>query len=131
MKIRLKNILLIDDDEDDNFFHRLVLEESGITDNIHVVQNSSEALELLLNENFQPELIFLDINMPKINGWELLEQFNKMNKNYHPRIIVLTTSMNPSDKKKAAGLLKIDYFATKPLTAEKLETIIAHCFSPA
>ena len=75
MRKKLECILLIDDDDEDNFYHKIVIERMNITKRIEVAYNGLEALEFLQKESqIIPELIFLDINMPKMNGWEFLEK---------------------------------------------------------
>src|SRR5690349_10546394 len=102
MKKKLNCVMLIDDNEDDNFFHKIVLKETGIAEYIKVAESGFEALDFLKQENKIPELIFLDINMPKMNGWEFLEEYRKLNDEQKARVIIimLTTSLNPADRKK-------------------------------
>ena len=81
MKPKLNGVMIIDDDEPTNFFNQMIVENSGCTDHIMVAQSGQEALDYLSNgalaeENSNsplPSLIFLDINMPAMNGWEFLE----------------------------------------------------------
>ena len=70
-------VMLIDDDDDDNFFHSLVLNEMHATEHIEVAENAFKALDYLRETFPPPDLIFLDINMPKMNGWEFLEQIGR------------------------------------------------------
>ncbi|MFK7770475.1 MAG: response regulator [Mariniblastus sp.] len=140
LETKLRNILLIDDSSDDNYFHKLVLEEMGIVEAIDEVYHGEEAIEYLTCQgkyaatapNFPcPELIFLDINMPRMDGWEFLEIYNELpaaNKG-GPVIVMLTTSGNPEDRKKAERFSVIGKFMSKPLTAEQVELVL-HEFFP-
>jgi CheY-like chemotaxis protein len=77
---KINCIMLIDDNEDDNFFHERVIRKSSYADIILVKQSALDALNYLkkdLLESEYPDLIFLDINMPAMNGWEFLEEFNQ------------------------------------------------------
>ena len=123
--------MLIDDDEDDNFFHQRILRKSDVAEHIQVAQNGLDALDYLTKENQIPELIFLDVNMPKMNGWEFLEEYSKVDakQNTQPIIIMLTTSLNPADKERAGKIYKIDGFETKPLTGEMLNRILDRFFA--
>jgi CheY-like chemotaxis protein len=74
----------------------------------------------------QPELIFLDINMPGMNGWEFLEHYKQLPEGLQNAMIVvmLTTSENPDDKARAATQGMLADFKSKPLTKEMLEEVI-------
>ena len=76
--------------------------------------------------NSQPDLIFLDINMPGMNGWEFLEEYNKLDKEIQSRVMVimLTTSDNPDDSMRAKTWGFVSDYITKPLTKERLKDII-------
>ncbi len=128
---KLNCVMLIDDNEDDNFFHKIVLKEAGVTDNIKVAESGIEALEFLTNGGDIPELMFLDINMPKMNGWEFLNEYRKLRVDQRAQVIIimLTTSLNPADSEKAHQIPEINGFETKPLTKEKLSNILERYFS--
>jgi len=131
MKIKLDCVLLIDDDEDDNYFHRLVLEESSSVENIIVAESSIKALEYIKSEKINPDIIFLDVNMPKMNGWEFIEEYEKINsdRKTHPVILMLTTSPNPLDKERAKNVPVINGFEMKPLSPESFDRILLKYFS--
>jgi CheY-like chemotaxis protein len=137
MKQLLNCILVIDDDEPTNFFTGMIIEESGCTHYIKLVQSGQEALEYLIKSeagndaNYPtPDLIFLDINMPAMNGWEFLEEYQKVRKTEHEKVIIvmLTTSLFPEDRAKADEIGDISGFENKPLTSENFERIISKYF---
>lgn len=131
---KLKNILLIDDNEADNYLHQMTLEEVGCAEKISVLENGKKALDYLLdlkeNELPFPDLIFLDINMPLLNGWEFVEAFNEFNSGLEQSIVVvmLTTSLNPDDEDKAEKNKGVNGFLNKPLTSDTIHDILSAHF---
>jgi len=127
MKPKLKNILLVDDDEATNYIHKRVIKEADCTENIIIRDSGTDALQYLTSKIDgkypQPDLIFLDINMPAMDGWEFLEQYKNLEDEQQAKtiIVMLTTSLNPDDKDKANTIPLISGFMAKPLTPEKLE----------
>jgi len=123
--------MLIDDDDDDNYFHQIVINDMNITEHIEVALNGEEALDFLKKENqTHPDIIFLDINMPKMNGWEFMEVYKELRPDQKAKVVVmmLTTSENPEDKKRAALYPQIIGFNSKPLTKELLVEILEKHF---
>jgi len=126
--------MLIDDNPDDNFFHERVIRKNGAADNVLAMTSAIDALEFLKSkkntDGTHPDLIFLDINMPGMNGWEFLKEYDKLDKLLKSLAIVvmLTTSENPDDKMKSMSSRGISNFKSKPLTKEMLEEIINEHF---
>jgi len=135
MKQKLNCILLIDDDKPTNFINEVVIKQLDCAEKIVVVQNGSEALDYLKSKNDgghpQPDLIFLDINMPSMNGWEFLEKYTDLDKKQHGRVVVimLTTPLNRDDEKKASGIPYINGFQSKPLTPEIMQEVLEEYFA--
>jgi len=136
MERKLGSILLIDDDQSTNFLHEIIIKKSEITDTIYTYQCAEEALEFLrekdLDNKFpQPDLIFLDINMPRMNGWEFLEVYNQLPEEQKGQIVVvmLTTSVNPDDRKRAEALNLVNGFRSKPLSVEMINEIYDEHFA--
>lgn len=133
MKEKLKCILLIDDDEATNYIHKFTIEKANCTEKVVCKQSGQLGLDYLLSKKEgkhpQPDIIFLDINMPGMNGWEFLDQYNKLDKNQQAEMVVvmLTTSIDPVDRAKAEKIGHISGFYPKPLTVEMLnDTLKKH-----
>lgn len=133
MTNKLHCILLIDDDEATNFINKKVIERVAITSHIETVLNGREAIDYLTKagkyKNLdcpKPQLILLDVNMPIMDGWEFIEMYKKLDENYKAniKIIMLTTSLNPDDKKRAEKIAEISEFRYKPLTVDIFNEII-------
>ncbi|SIR33526.1 response regulator [Pontibacter lucknowensis] len=139
---KLSGVLLIDDDDTTNFLNQRLLERMQVTDNIRTFVNGKQAFDYLYNVSnnnyeqtdgnyFQPELIFLDISMPVMDGFEMLDLYERLNPEFRKNIIlaVLTTSTHPQDTD-AAQKYSAEYL-TKPLTADKVKNLIYKHFSSA
>ena len=134
MKTRkLACIMLIDNNPDDNFYHARVIKKKDPAKQVLVMASATEALKYLASADAQklyPDLIFLDINMPGINGWDFMERYQTQKPlAVAPIIIMLTTSENPDDRKRALQSGAITDYMTKPLTVEMLAAIDADFFS--
>src|SRR5436190_19995991 len=112
MKQKLNTIMLIDDDEPTNFLSKMLIEEAHCAEHIQVADSGKMALEYLSKSSDCPDLIFLDINMPAMNGWEFLDKYRELEKHKKGKIIIimLTNSLNPDDKVKASQMPEIAGF---------------------
>ena len=139
MKKKLNCVLLVDDNESDNFFHKRVIEQAGITDFIGVALNGQEAIDFLTTKwemgqqesSFpRPALIFLDINMPVMNGWEFLEEYQKLDDVHKGKVVImmLSASLNQADINRTEKTLGSDCFLYKPLTLKMLGEIMQKHF---
>jgi CheY-like chemotaxis protein len=123
MKDKLKNILLIDDDMTVNFLHTFMIESEEVTSSLQVAETAEAALAILSSE--RPDLILLDLNMPKTDGWQFLAQYRKLVPSTHRSpIIILSASADPDDKLLAERSPDVSGFYNKPLTKETLVRII-------
>lgn len=125
---RISNVLLIDDDFASNFLHKIFLQRIEIIDKIHTANNGKHALEVLFDANLKPiivpELIFLDINMPIMDGWEFLEKYQNIVDTAQSKIIMVSASANPIDEKKAKANPFVFHYETKPLNEKKILMIL-------
>ena len=135
MKKKLNCILLVDDDEDCNFFHKRLVKRMDITEEIQVALDGEEAIEYLKStkegKHPQPAIIFLDINMPKVDGWEFLEEYGKLDDIQKAQVVLvmLTTSLNPDDMERAKSNPLVHDYLNKYLDAERINKIIEEHFS--
>lgn len=127
--------MLIDDDHPTNVYHRIIIEEGNFAQHIVIKQDAEAALTCLeaepSEEHPRPNLIFLDINMPRINGWEFLEKYEALNpeKREGHVVVMLSTSANPKDLRRAAENPWVEEYHDKPFSEEYLKEIIPKCFS--
>lgn len=127
---KLNCILLIDDDESTNRFHEIIIKQSNLTDTIVKAKNGKGALDVLTNpkNSIAPDLIFLDLNMPVMNGFRFIELYTatKNFKENRPKIVVLSTSLIDEEKEKIESNDKIDMFLNKPLTKEMVANLMTN-----
>lgn len=137
---KLDYILLIDDNPADNEFHELVIQDADITWKLESITDSRKALAyfkqaLTEDDSTLPDLVFLDINMPAITGFELLDKLREipdpMGKLQKTKIFMLSGSQNPDDFSRAEEKYNdlIRGFRIKPLTDTIFMDIIQKHFS--
>jgi CheY-like chemotaxis protein len=126
---RVINILLVEDDLLDQMEVRRTLERKNILHRLKLAKNGEEALALLSESsseifNGRPDIILLDLNMPKMNGFEFLTNLKSKDEWKDVKVFILTTSDEREDKV-AASTLGISGFITKPLKLESPSSIDA------
>ncbi len=126
----INTVLLIDDDITINYLHNRLIQKNELTNSVLISQNGKEGIQSLteLNSvcgNNENALIFLDLNMPIMNGWEFLEELKNLNNslklNY--KLFVLSSSINPDDRKKAENNPLVTGYLSKPLSKEILDQL--------
>ncbi|WP_246850147.1 response regulator [Rufibacter roseolus] len=119
------NILLVEDDEVDIMNVQRAFKKNNITNPLHIAHNGLEALEMLREGAIpMPPIIILDINMPKMNGIEFLQELRKDPSLNRISVFVMTTSNEDSDKINAYNFNVAGYIL-KPLSFEKFLTSVA------
>lgn len=128
-EFKYKNVLLIDDNHIDNLINRKILGNANFAETITVIDSPEKAFEFLkdalLSGKNVPEVIFLDLRMPNMNGFEFLKSFTEL-PNLSPELIkiyVLSSSLDPKDIKKINDNHLVSKFIGKPLTNQVLEEI--------
>lgn len=124
----LSMILLIDDDFTTNYLHKKIISKSEIDLPIEVANNGKEGIDKLLelnktiNDKDTLVLIFLDINMPVMDGWGFLEIFNKIKPtlNFSTNLFIVSSSINPDDEDRAKSNPEVLDYLPKPLTVDRL-----------
>ena len=117
--------MFIDDNKGTNCYNKFIVEELNISKKNIFFQKAENALQHLstLNEiekPIWPDVIFLDINMPKIDGWAFIEKYQQMTLQKVSPIIMLSTSLSPRDKEKVNASPLVYGFWEKPLEEEMI-----------
>ena len=120
-------IFLIDDNEMDNVFHEVILRRSGFTGEVLVFEDAQQALDYLqADETHAPTLIFLDLNMPRMDGFEFAGKAEVLlQRALSATIVMLSSSSAGPDKEKAAGISAISGFIVKPLIEQQARELIS------
>jgi len=124
MDVCYKTCLLIDDNYIDNFVTRKILESSNFAESIFVVRSATDAIKSLQEGSIRPDVIFLDVRMPLMSGFEFLDEYDKIDMDkQHVKIFMLSSSLDPVDLKKSTDNKYITQFIHKPLTQKALEDL--------
>jgi CheY-like chemotaxis protein len=125
--------MLIDDNDLDNFINIKTLEANFFAEKIYTNTSAQSAIEFLNNlvtlgqefSNIFPEVIFVDINMPMMDGFQFIEAFKKHAETqlHRPKLVILTSSVYHEDRQKALSISPDILFLNKPLTREMLAGI--------
>lgn len=116
---------LIDDDHPTNVYNEIMLETSGYFEDWKIFDSATKALETLQSLEVIPDIILLDINMPIMDGWEFIAQYESLDvENKCNCIIMLSTSLSRYDQEKTQDYERIKAFKEKPLTHEVLSDIL-------
>lgn len=131
--MKLKHLLLVDDDPTTNFFNRHLIGKMNIFDQIHVAENGQLALdkiEELQKMGEAPDMILLDINMPIMNGFEFLDHYGQLSDKIKSSVVVcmLTTSLAKEDLEMSKQYEILSDYIDKPLYEAKMRELILKYF---
>lgn len=119
--------MLVDDDEASNFLSRTILDDMGAAREIEVAEDGDIACELIGKDNC-PDIIFLDIRMPRMGGFDFLNRLNKKGSCSKSKIVLLTSSAREEDRQKALQYQNVVDYLEKPLTEEAAQKVIKAYF---
>lgn len=132
-KTKFYTVMLIDDNEIDNLINQKMIEAASITEHIFTHTGARSAIEFLKNiekvdnvaKQILPDVIFLDIDMPLMDGFQFLDEFDKLTEATKKKckIVMLTSSINPQDVNKSKEYSYVKKYINKPLSQENLEKL--------
>jgi len=129
----LNHIVLIEDNETTSFLNNRLLSRLGVARKVSSFSKAEEAISFLWGETLPeaaPDLVFVDLKMPGMNGFDFLEHYSQLPAAAQERTVVavLTTSMHGADTARVAQYPNVEYL-TKPLTEEKMQRLLAKRFA--
>jgi CheY-like chemotaxis protein len=130
----LTHIALVDDNETTSFLNNRLLGRLAVAEQVSTFSRADEAFEQLWGstEKKAPELVFVDLKMPGVSGFEFLKMYSNLPQPVQDKTVlaVLTTSMHAADTARVAEYPNVEYL-TKPLTEEKMQKLLNKRFAAA
>lgn len=122
---KIRTLMMIDDNQIDQMIYDRIIKRSGLVETVISFSMAENALaHLAANPDDRPDIILLDINMPKMDGFEFLEAAEKaFGADFCVVVVMLTTSLNPRDKERANAFQMVKSYLGKPLTIDSLQEI--------
>jgi len=131
----LNHIVLIEDNETTSFLNNRLLSRLGVARQVSSFTKADEASQFLWGDQHPetiPDLVFVDLKMPGMSGFDFLERYSQLPTAAQERTVVavLTTSMHAADTARVAQYPNVEYL-TKPLTEEKMQRLLNKRFTPS
>ncbi|WP_394759757.1 two-component system response regulator [Flavobacterium sp.] len=116
---------IIDDDNIFVFVLKKILDRNENFDQVFDFKNGEEVLDLLSDKNNTfPNIILLDINMPVIDGWQFLEEIEKLPNKEKLNVFIMSSSIDTNDIEKSKSFSTVKDFISKPINNDKLNKLI-------
>jgi len=128
--VKINRVCIIDDDPIFVYGTKRLMKEVNFSDTVIVYENGQDGIdglkEMTNNGENLPSIIFLDLNMPVMNGWEFLEDFAKIpnHKRENVTIDIISSSVDPRDLERIKSYNVVNNYILKPLTPEDLQNVL-------
>lgn len=126
MKKNRPRVIIIDDDSGVLFLHEIIVTECHLHPSPDVFSSAKKALSLLisLDSVSTKALIFLDLNMPAMNGWQFLEKLETEIHHADIKVVIVTSSLSKAEREKSKSYLRVIDFWEKPLDEDQVERLM-------
>lgn len=127
---KIKNLIIVDDDDLFVFLTKKAIVLSNVVETVTSFNNAVDALEFFRNnasnQDILPEIVFLDLSMPIMDGWQFLDEYAKIKMNISRKILIyiVSSSISPIDINRAKAISLVSDFLIKPVTKEELIDIV-------
>ncbi len=127
----IKNLTIIDDDDIFVYLTTRLIEQTKMVDEINVFDNGLEAIEFLKankhSPELLPELVFLDLSMPIMDGWQFLNEYTSLSPHLDKKvtIYVLSSSISPDEVARAKTISEVSDYLIKPISKDRLVHLIS------
>lgn len=128
---KIHKVAIVDDDSIFTFLTKKNIQLSNLVDDVLTFGSGTKALEFLkleaMHPDYLPEIIFLDLSMPVLDGWQFLEEYEKLKTKLTKDIVIyiLSSSISPEDVEKASTLPLVTDYISKPITKDKFIEIMS------
>jgi CheY-like chemotaxis protein len=128
---KIKKLALVDDDEIFTFLSTKIIQQTQLVNEIITFGNGLDFLDYLKanlsNNEFLPEIILLDLSMPILNGWQVLDEYALLQDQIDKKmdIYICSSSISPSDVDKASNIKEIKDYLIKPITIDRMIEIVS------
>lgn len=121
----IPKVLIIDDDAGVLFLHNIILKEGGLCSNLNTFDQAENALKFIfpLDTIGSKFLIFLDLNMPKINGWDFLDRLGEKIKYADIKVVIVTSSLSNIEREKSKEYVAVIDFWEKPMEETQVSAL--------
>jgi CheY-like chemotaxis protein len=125
---KVKLAYIIDDEEIITYLAGLLITQAHFSEKTEMFANGQEAInklrEIIDEDERLPDVILFDLNMPLMDGWQFVEEYQKLNLRHKVPLFVFTSSINAADRERASTYKAIKGYIQKPLTEQKLEKVL-------
>jgi CheY-like chemotaxis protein len=126
---RIETLYLVDDDDTYQFLASEIIKSTNLVNQIEIFSNGAEAINYLKsvqNPDLLPEVIFLDIFMPVMDGWGFLDEFVRLSPDLKKKILIyiISSSIDPTDVERASSISDVTGYIVKPITRDKFMNMI-------